>query len=415
MNGWLALFRGLLLVPIAGGVVYGIACVVAVRAFSKRYALKSEQTGIIWPPVTVLKPIYGMEKELKANLQSICSQDYPDYQVVLSVQRLDDPALPLLWEIAEEFGPKRVSVVAIASEPVVNGKVQNLIQALTAARHEVLIISDSDVQVRSDYLKAIVAPLQDPEVGCTCTFYRARGAWRWFERLELLTLNADFTADLIFAAMTGASDFCIGCSLALKRSTLELIGGLGSLAEYLVEDYEIGRRIQAQGLGIAVVPYFVDIIVDLQTPLQWWRHQLYWDQNTRAAKPWGFLATVLTRAVPFALLYAMLRMFNPASLMILGGVLAVRLSTCAFVLGYGLGDREGLRSLPWLPLRDLAGLVSWLLVLRKRSFVWRGLEFGLTRDGRIVPRTAQGLGPRTRKVVAQELSLADETPDHHWG
>src|SRR5438046_3179257 len=132
MNGWLALFRGLLLMPIVGGVVYGIACVVAVRAFSQRYALKSEQTCIIWPPVTVLKLIYGMEKDLKVSLQSICSQDYPDYQVVLSVQRMDDPALPLLWEIAEEFGPKRVSVVAIASEPVVNGKVQNLIQALTA-------------------------------------------------------------------------------------------------------------------------------------------------------------------------------------------------------------------------------------------------------------------------------------------
>lgn len=417
MNGWLELFQGMLLPPVAGGVIYGALCTWAVWAFSKRCSLMPEEPDFVWPPVTVLKPIHGLEKDLRANLESICRQNYPDYQVILSVQRTHDPALPLLQEIAEEFGPERVSVVAVESEPVVNGKVQNLINAIGVARHDVLIISDSDVQVQPDYLKAIVAPLKDPNVGCACTFYRACGAERWFERLELLTLNADFTADLIFAQMTGASDFCIGCSLALKRSTLALIGGLGSLADYLVEDYEIGRRVQAHGLRIAVVPYFVDMVVDLQTPLQWWRHQLYWDQNTRAAKPLGFLATVLTRSVPFALLFAMTRMFDPMSLMVLGVALAFRLGACAFVLGYGLGDREGLRSLPLLPLRDLAGLVSWFLALRKRTFVWRGLEFGLTRGGRIVPRTVQVLEPprTSEEVVPRKLSLTDEAPDRHGG
>ncbi len=385
MNGLLVLLQGAFLIPVIGGSVYALVCVVAVFVFFNRRRAPTAPPDP-WPPVTVLKPIHGLEKNLAANLQSACTQDYPDYQVVLSVQRLNDPALPLLQAMQQEFGPERVSVVAADSEPVVNGKIQNLIHALGAARHDVLVISDSDVWLRPDYLKTIVAPLNDPRVGYVCTFFRATHAKTWFERLELLTLNADFTPNVIFAEVTGTSDFCLGPSTALRRSTLEMIGGLEALVDYLVEDYELGRRIHAKGYKMAMVPHFVDLIMDLQRPADWWRHQLYWDQNTRAARPIGFLATVLTRAVPFAVLFAALRVFDPLGLLVLAAALGIRLITAALILKYGLHDREGLRSIALLPLRDVVGLASWLLALGKRTFVWRGFTFGLTRDGRIVPR-----------------------------
>jgi len=152
-----------------------------------------------------------------------------------------------------------------------------------------------------------------------------------------------------------------------------------------VEDYELGRRILERGQRMVLLPYFVDLTVDLDSAKSWWRHQIYWDQNTRAARPVGFAASVLTRAVPFALLYAALRLFDPLGLLILLVAIAVRLGTAA---GNALllRDRATLRALWLLPLRDLAGLLFWVLAMGKRTFVWRGYEFELARGGRIVPR-----------------------------
>lgn len=374
-----------LLFPVVGGSVYNVLTALAAIKF-KWLAGRRRDLAMDWPPVTILKPIYGLEKKLEANLRSACSQDYPTYQVVLSVQRRDDPAIPLLREIEREYGPERVSLVIGDDPPKVNGKVQNLEIGLRAALHDTLVISDSDVLLRNDYLKTIVAPLADGNVGCVCTLYRAIDASTWYERLELLTLNADFTANLIFAQVTGASGLCLGASTALRRSTLDRIGGLSALADYMVEDYEMGRRIRAAGLKVAILPYFVDTRVNLVDWSTWWSHQVYWDQNTKAARPYGFAATVLTRSVPFALAFAAVRLFDPLGLWVLAAATAIRLVGSGVVLGHVLRDREGLASLALLPFRDITGLASWLFALSQRSFIWRGERFGLTRGGRIVPR-----------------------------
>ncbi len=376
----------LLIVPVLCGSLYCVLCVLAVEHFLKGHYRRIYFDPPEWPPVTILKPIHGLDKDLEDSLRSACTQDYPVYQVVLSVQRLDDPALPVMRRLAKEFGEDRVTVVAVSSEPVVNGKIQNLDNAVRAARHDVLVISDSDVRLPPDYLQAIVRPLQDPTVGFTCTLYRAVRAETLWERLELLSLNADFTFSIVFAEVTGASDFCLGPSVAFRRSGLELIGGFESLAEYLVEDYEMGRRFIDRGYRMILVPHFIDLVVDLGGPRQWWSHQLYWDLNTRAARPWAFFLTVLTRSVPFALMFALVRLFDPLGLTVLLAALAVRLGTAAVMLSRHLEDREGLRALALLPLRDLAGFATWLVALGRRTVVWRGHVFHLTVDGRILPK-----------------------------
>jgi len=378
-----SLIEALLLVPVVGGSLFYMATQVAASLFFP--SEQGQATNTNQPPVTMLKPIYGLERNLERNLRSALSQDYPHYQVVMSVQRLDDPALPLLRRLEQEYGPERATVVAVQSEPVVNGKVQNLENGLSAARHDILVISDSDVFTPADYLARIAAPLRDADVGYVCTLYKGVDARSWYEQLELLTYNAEFIPSSVFAYRTGASGLCLGASVALRRTTLEAVGGLASLADYLVEDYELGRRILERGQRMVLLPYFVDLTVDLDSAKSWWRHQIYWDQNTRAARPVGFAASVLTRAVPFALLYAALRLFDPLGLLILLAAIAVRLGTAA---GNALllRDRATLRALWLLPLRDLAGLLFWVLAMGKRTFVWRGYEFELARGGRIVPR-----------------------------
>lgn len=379
----MSLIEVLLLVPVVGGSLFYMATQVTASLFFT--SEQGQATNTNQPPVTMLKPIYGLERNLERNLRSALSQDYPDYQVVMSVQRLDDPALPLLRRLEQEYGPERATVVAVQSEPVVNGKVQNLENGLSAARHDILVISDSDMFTPADYLARIAAPLRDADVGYVCTLYKGVDARSWYEQLELLTYNAEFIPSSVFAYRTGASGLCLGASVALRRTTLEAVGGLASLADYLVEDYELGRRILERGQRMVLLPYFVDLTVDLDSAKSWWRHQIYWDQNTRAARPVGFAASVLTRAVPFALLYAALRLFDPLGLLILLAAIAVRLGTAA---GNALllRDRATLRALWLLPLRDLAGLLFWVLAMGKRTFVWRGYEFELARGGRIVPR-----------------------------
>jgi ceramide glucosyltransferase len=374
----------LVLLPVLLGSLYGVACVAALLVVRRRGRALGEGTKD-GPAVSVLKPIYGLEKGLRENLRSTCAQDYRDFEVVFSVQRNDEPALPLLHEVQQEFGPDRVKIAVDTTQKAPNGKIRNLLGALPQARHDVLVISDSDVRLPPDYLRRIVAPLDGPGVGCTCTFYRAVGAERWFETLEQLTFNADFVPNLVFAYVSGVTRFLLGASTAIRSTMLETIGGLRALSDYLVEDYEMGRRVLASGRRIAMVPVFVDTIVDLKDARQWWLHHLYWDQNTRAANPLGLLGTGIIRAVPFAFLFAGLRLFDPLGLAVLLAAILLRMATGGAFL-WGLGDGHGLRRVYLLPVRDLAGLASWILAFIRPVVVWRQAEFVLTRDGRMLPK-----------------------------
>jgi len=372
------------LIPAIGGSVYAVLCVFAVSRFRLRLQTRQNPHIEDWPTVTVLKPVHGLEKNQRENLRSTCIQDYPEFQVVFSVQDPEDPAIPILKEIQQEFGDKRVTVAIENCRTGTNGKINNMIGGLRHARYNVLVISDSDVRLKPDYLKTIVAPLSDPKVGCVCTLYKAANARTWYEKMELLTLNADFMANVLFAHVSGASKFCLGASAALHRTTLQQIGGLEGLSDYLVEDYEMGRRVGLLGKEVAIIPYFVDTMVDLKSPGQWWDHQVYWDQNTRAARPFAFFSTALIRSVPFALLYAIARLGDAFGLSVLLGACVLRTASSAAVLGWGLHDREGLRSLGLLLFRDLTSLATWLLAFTKRTTIWRGTSFVLTRDGRLV-------------------------------
>ena len=382
----LRILEWILLVPVVGGSVFAVLCLLAVIRLRTRAPQPPKHSFSSWPPVTFLKPVYGLEKNLRENLRSACLQDYPAYQLVLSVQRRDDPAIPLLQEIQREFGNELVTVAIEDCRAGTNGKINNLVGGLKHARHDILVIGDSDILLRPDYLKTIVAPLADPEVGFVCTLYKAALADTWHEKVELLTLNADLMTSIIFAHVAGVTKFCLGATTALRRDTLEAIGGLPALADYLVEDFEMGRRIWSLGKKDVIIPYFIDTIMDLKNPSQWWGHQVYWDQNNRAARPIAFAATVVVRSVPFAFLYAAARLGDPLGVSVLLAALLLRLATSAVILGWGLRDREGLRSLYLLPFRDLAALVSFLLAYTKRTTVWRGTHFTLTRDGRLIAR-----------------------------
>jgi len=376
--------QALLLIPIIAGSVYAVIRLVIVKRFLAGRDSGSGEPPGGWPPVTILKPLRGLDKGLAENLRSACRQDYPRYQVVLAVQDRDDPAVPVMESIRREF-PDRVELAVENVAVGLNGKINNLAGALRHARHDILVISDSDVRLSEDYLQRIVAPFAGPasgNVGYVCTLYRAVSAGTWYEKLSLLTYNTDFVPDIIFAYVTNAAKFCIGASVALRRRDLEDVGGFASLGGYLTEDYEMGRRLLAGGRRMVLLPREVEINVDLPSPARWWSGQVCWDLKTKSAQPVGFFATIVTRAIPFAALFAALRLADGVGMAVLVAAIVIRLGTAAALLGV-LRDREGRRALWLLPVRDVAGFFSWAAALVSRTVVWRGTRYVLDRHGRL--------------------------------
>jgi len=357
--------------------------------FRARKPPKARQMFRTLPPVTLLKPVCGLEKNLLENLRTACEQYYLDYQVLLSVQRRDDPAIPLLRELQQTFGDARVTLAIESVSVGLNGKVNNLAGALPHVRHPILVLSDSDVRLRPDYLRTIVPPLADPEIGGVSTFFRASDAGPWYEQMELLTINADHFAIAIFADVIKVVDFCFGASFALRRSTLDSIGGLDVLGSYLVEDTEMGRRILAAGKKLAVVPYVVETMVDVRSAQHFWQRMTYWDQKTRAAIPGVFAASLLLRTVPLALVYASLRGFDRTGLCVLAAVTGARLLAVASVFGVALRDSRSLRWLWLLPLKDVLSVLWFVRAFLQRTMTWRGVRMQLSPDGRLLPLTQE--------------------------
>lgn len=370
--------------PTIAGTAYTVLAMAAVLWFMRlrpKTAPTPPPGG--WPGVTILKPVCGMERGLGDRLRSACLQDYPDFQVLIPVQNPDDPALPVVRAIEEEFGRERAALLLHEVAVGPNGKVNNLLGAVPHIRHGVLVISDSDVDLRPDYLKQIVAPTGDEQVAAVNTLFKATGGRSWYERLELLSLNADFIPSVVFAHVTGAAGFCLGPTVAIRRPVLDGMGGFEALSEYLAEDYEMGKRVWEGGRKLALVPYVVDVTLDIGSWRTWWKHQVYWDQNTRVANPKGYLATVLIRSVPFALLFALLQ-GGSVGLLVLAAAVTIRMASVAAMARWGFSDREVLRNLWLLPVRDVIGLVSWAFAFGQRTVEWRGATFELHRDGRMV-------------------------------
>lgn len=368
-------------------VLAGSACWLSVFVCALRFRSQTRSPSVpapaVWPVVTLLKPVCGLEKNLALNLRSACLQDYPEYQVVYSVQRRDDPAADLLQELQREFGSLLVTVACSSATVGVNGKINNLAGALPHARHEVLVISDSDVLLRPDYLKRIVAPLADPAVGIVSTFFRGRDAGPWYEQMEQLTLNADHFALAMFARATGLAEFCFGASTALTKTTLAAIGGFEGLGEFLTEDTEMGRRVVRLGKQLVDIPYVVDTTIDLGSPSHWWQKQTYWDQNARVAVPRVFIASLLLRIIPLALLFAAVRGWDALGLWLVGVAVLARMAAVVAVVGVALADVRGLLSIWLVPFKDVLSLIWFVRAFAARRVIWRGVEMSLSSDGRL--------------------------------
>ena len=308
--------------------------------------------------VSILKPVSGAGGNLRA---ALASHSGLDAELLCGVSSIDDPAVPVI----REFPNVRLIVCSTVTP---NAKVGLLIDLVKQARHDTIIVNDSDISVGADYLR-VIAPLADPRNGLVTCLYRAAGD-TFAARFEALGVATDFVPSALVARLAGVDEFAMGSTLAFRRADLEKIGGFESLSDYLADDYQLGHRLHSLGLKCVLS----DLIVETHLGGNWrdvWQHQVRWARTIRVSKFWGYLGLPVTFATFWALICGDWR----AGL----ALLSVRL-TMALVAG----KMDAVRLFFLIPARDLFGVAVWLVALFGNTVVWRGRKLRLDREGRIL-------------------------------
>jgi ceramide glucosyltransferase len=338
------------------------------------------------PPVTVLKPLKGLDVNTLGCLATWLTQDYPGrVEVLFGVASPDDPACEPVRQLIKAHPGCTAQLVLCPESLGANAKVSSLIQLMRSAQHDVIVVSDADVSVPGDFLQNLVDPFREPAVGLVNCFYRlanpATVAMRW----EAIAINADFWSQVLQGRTMQPLDFALGAVMAARRGAIEEIGGFGALADYLADDFQLGNRIvRHAGKTIALCPVVVDCF---SPPMNWrevWAHQLRWARTIRVCKPLPYAFSILSNATLWPLLWVLVQ---PSKWSLLTLVVCLLLRIAAVqTLQQRLGPIRGQRRFFWLtPVKELLQFALWIAAFAGNHINWRGQRFHLRRDGRLAP------------------------------
>ncbi len=358
------------------GCGYALFAAWAARSFARR---ATEPAGN-YPPVTLLKPLHGLEPGLYANLAGFCAQAYPSpVQIVFGVDDPADPAVGIVHKLVADFPDHDLTLVINARRHGENRKVSNLINMARQARHEVLVVSDSDIVVGSDYLARIVAALAQPRVGLVTCLYRGTAAAGIWSRLSAAAIDYHFLPNVLVGLRLGLAAPCFGSTIALHSKTLAAIGGFEAVADQLADDYALGALVRGIGQTVAIPNSIVAHVCSEQSAHDLIRHELRWARTIRSIDPAGFAGLAITHALPLALIGLLLGGINPA------GLIVVAALACRFVLQSEVNRAFRLRGeFFWLgPLRDILSFAIFIVSFFGRGVEWRGHRYGLRADNRL--------------------------------
>jgi ceramide glucosyltransferase len=366
------------------GSLYQLLATYAVR----RFAAQPAQKAVTRPPVTLLKPLCGDESGLYQNLRSFCELDYPMMQIVCGVRDPDDPAIAVVRRLQADM--PHVDLVLV-SNPALHGtnyKVSNLINMMSAAKYEMLVMSDSDMLVTPSYLEAVMGTLQRQGVGlATCLYLGAPIAGLW-SAIGAAGINFWFLPSATVSKLLGGKNGCYGATIAIRRATLDSVGGFAALKDQLADDYALGALVERGGEDVVVVPYFPSTVVDEPNFGALFRHELRWARTIRNTAPAGFAGSAITHPLPLALLGALLGSVAGLPWQMLITILAFA-ALCRFVLVASVTATVGAPKPRWWLLlpRDVLSLVILVLAYFGRSVSWRNSAFRVDSVGALSEET----------------------------
>jgi ceramide glucosyltransferase len=361
------------------GSVYALLAGVLVSAFAttSRPQLQKPED------VTLLKPLYGAEAALEQNLASFCSQDYPAaIDLVCGVQSPADPAIPIVQRLRARLPERDVKLAVALRQSRGNPKISNILNMLPLARAGIVILSDSDMRVGPNYVRDVVASLQQPQVGLVTCLYRGKAAGGFWSRLAATAVDHHFLPNVLVGLRFGVAQPCFGSTIALRTDTLERIGGFESVADTLADDYAMGAAVRNLGLKVAIPSFTVDHMFSEHTFSEVFAHELRWARTIKLVDPRGYAGSLLTHPLPFAIAALLLSGFSAIGFLILAGTLACRI----FVPIQVQRLPGGVKSSVWLsPLRDLMSFAVFVASLVPGAVNWRGRRYRVGSDGSVSP------------------------------
>ena len=366
--------------------VYTALTLIAIRRFTRQ---KGTST-VFEPPVSLLKPLHGAEPELEAHLATFFQQQYPTYEILFCARQPDDAGLLAARKVAARFPHVPVQFLSSGEPTVPNAKILSLEKMAQAAKYNLLIISDSDVRVDSNYVRDVVAPFADAKVGAVTCLYRGvaaqGGIW---SRIEAAAMSIEMTAGVLVADMLEGMKFALGPTMAIRRSCLNQIGGFLPMGDYCADDFLLGNWVAEWGHTVVLSQHVIDHVVlhaDFWPSMQ---HQARWMKSTRFSRPKGHLGTALTFSVPFGLLaaVALCGLRPPHWLVLAGAVLlwsiGTRMLLALAVSRSVLREKSAVSSVLLYPVRDLLGLLFWATSYCSRKVLWRNEIYLLETGGRM--------------------------------
>jgi ceramide glucosyltransferase len=379
VTAWGAIRASLLLIALAPFAFYVVAIIGARRFFSKRAVRPPSD---FTPLISILKPIYGLDRETYENYASFCRQDYAEYEILFCVSDELDPAVPVIRKLIQDF-PTRSMRLLVGSEPLgASDKVNKLCRMAREARYEIVIVTDSDVRVDPGFLRAIAAPFRDPGVGGVTCLYRGLTDGTFAAGLEAMG-STDFAAGVLVNWLGGKIDFMLGAVMATTKKNLAEIGGFEALADYFCDDFELGNRVARKGHRIELSTLPVSIVYPRETFAEAFRHQVRWNLSIRHSRAAGHIGLIFTQGFPWTILAAILAPSPVVALAYVAAYVVLRGEMARTVGIWGMQDRALRTKLALLPVRDAFGFVVWLASFLPQRIHWRGKQFYI-RERRLV-------------------------------
>ena len=363
-----------LVVLVSGSLIY---CSLAVWAAWKYLAVKSP-TPITLPAISILKPLSGLDDGLAENLRSFFDQDYPDFEIIFAIRGADDPAAEVARAAMAEFHSVPSRLLVVGESPGPNAKVFSLSQMLRSARHEVIVMADSDTRVDRGFLRVVAGEMSGTGVGLvTCPYLAVAGRSFW-SGLEAIGLNTEFLSGVLVARLLIGMDFALGPAIATRKSLVNEIGGFERLQNYLAEDFVMGNLMAASGHRVVLSSCKVEHRIGAQSLGPNLEHRLRWARSTRRSRPLGYIGQLFTNPLPLGLF---LLAVDPSWWLLVAIAFSFRLAAAWAAAYRVLGNQ--LTVLQWLlvPMQDLASFAVWLSGFFGRTVMWRGRRYDVRHDG----------------------------------
>jgi len=336
------------------------------------------------PPVSILKPIRGLDPDAAENLASFCRLDYPEYEIVFCVDPDDEAVLSVLAGLTADFPHCRIRILHGSGRAATNDKVAKLARLVNDAAHEVVVISDSDVRVRPDYLRRVTAPLGDPQVGAVTCLYVPTEHATFTDHLQSVGMMSDFYAGILVAWQLDGVKFALGPTIATTRARLAEFGGYPELENRPADDLLVGRLIAEQGYQVVLLNYAIATVCDYASLNDLLHKRLRWIVVMRHMRPWGHLGLLLTQGLPWTLAAVAVHPSAAGALGYLGGYIALRMAMTWIIGIHGLHQRGLWKQMSLIPVWDAVAFAIWLTSFGRNSIRWRGADYHI-RDGQLVP------------------------------